>query len=300
MRYGYYRRMQQRPTNGLRGWLWAALAALALIAIMAASLGMYAVGKNRADRVYSYGAVDAPDRVEVGVTVIRIDTATQTAVIAVNVFPRGAFADGAGDLRSDAKLLLPTAAKSDPIPLKAGQPVSTIDTRLEMLGTTTDYPFDTYRTRAVVQVLAADDRELPAMVTIANNDSFFQIASRFSAADPGDPALIDLTLDADRTTPTTIFAVFLMVLMLGLAIAALTTAYYVLRWRRGLLFPACSLLAVMLFALVPLRNAVPGSPPIGSIIDFASFFLAEGIISVALIVSVIVGYRVEIARERAE
>ncbi|MFI5782444.1 DUF4436 family protein [Nocardia sp. NPDC051570] len=290
--------MQHRAKNGIRGWLWAALAALALIAIMAASLGMYEVGRNRADKVYSFGGIDAPDRAEVSLSISRIDTATQTATIAVNVFARGALADEAGDFRTDAVLLMPTAAKSDPIPLKAGHPVSTIDTRLELLGTTTDYPFDTYHTRPVVQVLGSDGRAVPTMVTIANNDAFFQLASRFSAADGGDPTLVDLTLDARRTTPTTTFAVFLMVLMLGLAIAVVTTAYYVLRWRRGLLFPACSLMAVMLFAVVPLRNAVPGNPPIGSVIDFASFFLAEGIISVALIVTVMIGYRVEIAMER--
>jgi hypothetical protein len=88
-------------------------------------------------------------------------------------------------------------------------------------------------------------------------------------------------------------------LMLGLAAAAAIAAYYVLRPKRGLHFSACSMLAGMLFALIPLRNAVPGSPPLGSIIDFASFFIAEAVISISLISCIILGYRHEMEIEKA-
>jgi hypothetical protein len=49
---------------------------------------------------------------------------------------------------------------------------------------------------------------------------------------------------------------------------------------------------------VPLRNAAPGAPPIGSVIDFGSFFIAEGLIFLSLIAAVVLGYRVERAKER--
>ncbi|MBN3511140.1 DUF4436 family protein [Mycolicibacterium septicum] len=59
------------------------------------------------------------------------------------------------------------------------------------------------------------------------------------------------------------------------------------------------MMAALLFALIPFRNAVPGNPPIGSVIDFASFFIAETVISIALIASVVIGYRFEMANETA-
>jgi len=59
-------------------------------------------------------------------------------------------------------------------------------------------------------------------------------------------------------------------------------------------------MAAILFALIPLRNAVPGNPPIGSIIDFGSFFIAEAIISLALISGIVIGFRHQLAIERAE
>lgn len=41
------------------------------------------------------------------------------------------------------------------------------------------------------------------------------------------------------------------------------------------------MMAAMLFVLVPLCNAVPGSPAIGSEIDFAYFFVTEIIVAVS-------------------
>ncbi|MBF6330320.1 DUF4436 family protein [Nocardia transvalensis] len=290
--------MQHRAKSKQRGLFTALLAALALIAMVGAGLGMYVFGKHRADVSYSFGDLDRPDRVDVGVWVSRVDTATQTVMVDVNVSPQGALADDSGYFRSGAVLVMPSAAKSDPIKIAAGQPVSTIDTKFALLGTNTDYPFDRYRTRLAFQVFGADGHPLPTVTIVGNGDSFFKVGARLDTA--AEPSLTVLDTQIKRSTPTLVFALFIMVLMLGLAVAAATAAYYVLRWRRGLLFPACSMMAAVLFALVPLRNAVPGAPPIGSIIDFASFFLAEAIISVALITSVLIGYRVEIAKEFTE
>ncbi|MFD0574689.1 DUF4436 family protein [Kitasatospora gansuensis] len=52
-------------------------------------------------------------------------------------------------------------------------------------------------------------------------------------------------------------------------------------------------MAATLFALVGLRNAAPGSPPIGSVIDYVAFFWAEGIIAASLACTVAFGLRVE-------
>jgi len=43
----------------------------------------------------------------------------------------------------------------------------------------------------------------------------------------------------------------------------------------GLVWPAMGWMAATLFALVGFRNAAPGSPPIGALIDYGAFFWAE-------------------------
>lgn len=68
-------------------------------------------------------------------------------------------------------------------------------------------------------------------------------------------------------------------------------AYLLVRNRQGLQYSVYSVMGALLSAMVPLRNAVPGNPPIGSAIDFMAFFIAEAVISTSLITSVVVGYR---------
>jgi hypothetical protein len=45
-------------------------------------------------------------------------------------------------------------------------------------------------------------------------------------------------------------------------------------------------MGALLFALVPLRNAMPAVPPVGVLSDIVSFFWAEIIVAVCLVVSV--------------
>jgi hypothetical protein len=65
-----------------------------------------------------------------------------------------------------------------------------------------------------------------------------------------------------------------------------------------LFWSALGFLGTLLFALIPLRNAVPGDPPIGSLIDFASFFIAEGVVSISMIVTVLHGYLIEVSKKK--
>lgn len=56
----------------------------------------------------------------------------------------------------------------------------------------------------------------------------------------------------------------------------------------------------VLVALAAFRNTAPGSPPIGSILDYAAFLWAEAIIAVCVIVTVLSGNRVEGSPRPAE
>ncbi|MGH3581453.1 MAG: DUF4436 family protein [Mycobacterium sp.] len=268
-----------------------------LVAMLAASLGMYIPARTSQNSAVVEGEDANPDRVDVSAWITRVDTAAGTVSVSISdLLPRGALADDSGFLREDARLYVPTSLTNLSVPLKHGEVAPDIEQRFALTGVATDYPFDRYTTNLDIHVLDADGTELPTAVTLFSTDSFFSVRTAADTAGPGGVS-IDLTLK--RSTPTVVYALFIMVLMLGLAIAAATAAYYVLRGRRGLLFPACSMMAAMLFALVPLRNAVPGDPPIGSVIDFGSFFVAEIVISVSLIAGVVIGHHIERGKERA-
>lgn len=265
-----------------------------LIVMLAASLGMYYPTRTAENAARLSGDATIPDRIDVTAWVTHIDTTNGTVSVSISSLePHGSFADESGMFRNDVHLNASTSLSAPSVSVKRGEVAPDIDERFGLTGVVTDYPFDRYTATLDIRILDSAGNEVPTAITLFSTDPFFAMSDS-----DDDTGLINLTFT--RSTPTMVYAVFVMVLMLGLAIAAATAAYYILHGRRGLLFPACSMMAAMLFALVPLRNAVPGNPPIGSVIDFGSFFIAEIVISVSLIASVIIGHHFERANERSK
>lgn len=274
-----------------------AIAVVLLVAVIAASVTGYITSRQSTNQETVFGDPDNPNRVNVTVWITRVDSATQAlAVTVIDVTPSGSLADPDGNFARDATLT--TAAIGNwRAEIKAGDSAPDIEQRVGVVGTVTDYPFDRYTGRLEVHVLNSQNADVPVALTVLNTDPFFGIDT---SAGPASSGGVVVNLGVYRSAPTLIFAVFIMLLMLGLATGAVVAAFYVLHWRRGLIFPACSMMAAILFALIPLRNAVPGSPPIGSIIDFGSFFIAEAVISISLISSIVLGFRHQRSIERAE
>ncbi|AKK25659.1 hypothetical protein AB431_01830 [Mycobacterium sp. EPa45] len=273
------------------------IAVALLIAVMAASITGYLASRNNTDQESFFGDDNNPDRVNVTVWITKVDAATQQlSVTIVDVAPSGALADPDGNFAQDATLT--TAAIGNwRAEIKAGDSAPDIEQKVSVDGAVTDYPFDRYTGRLEVHVFNPQGNNVPVALTVVNTDPFFGITTKAATSQNGG-AVVNLGLH--RSAPTIIFAVFIMLLMLGLATGAVVAAFYILHWRRGLIFPGCSMMAAILFALIPLRNAVPGNPPIGSIIDFGSFFIAEAVISISLISSIILGFRHQRSIERAE
>jgi hypothetical protein len=280
----------------LFGSLKSIIAVVAVVLVTAGSLTVYLVERADGQVQVVMGDTTSPDRVDVHVFVQKVDPVAQEMSAQVEMVPEGAFADENGTPVQDLTIFT-NGTKGDTLPYKAGKSPSTTDVKLASNdGVITDYPFDSYKIDVGISVQTATGAA-PSSVTLINADSFFKIEPRDVKAEGG--ALI-FTVDATRSTGTFAFALFMMLFMWLLSLAAVMAAWFVIGNRRGLLWPPMSFMGALLFALVPLRNAAPGQPPIGSVIDFGSFFIAEGLISLSLIVTVVVGYWVERTKERKE
>jgi len=268
---------------------------VAVVLAISSSVGMYVLSQRIADHPTAFGDVDNPDRIDMVARSTRVDTVNRTVAVAISdIQAVGALKGPTGSFRTDLHVLT-TSTHNESVKLEQGQWAPDIDQAFTLGGTPTDYPFDRYFTLMEIRVVDPDGYLVPTSVSVYNTDPFFTATTDYDQVYSDG---VDIDLSLKRSVPTLFFALFIMVLMLGLALAATIAAYYVLRWRKGLQFSPASMMAGLLFALVPLRNAVPGSPPIGSIIDFTSFFIAEIIISVALISTVVFGHRTQMAKAR--
>lgn len=291
------KRLAKRTPDLRHGARAAGLTAVVLLVLIVGSLSMYWPTRTTQSETTTWGDADNPNRVDLTVWITKVDTAAETiSVTTTDIRPQGTLLDEDGFFLEDAKVFTLTSLQNTTVPINKGDYSPVIEQRFALVGMVTDYPFDRYSAALEFHVMGGPNgEELPVAVTLMSTDPFFAVSANEDQTQGGGA---NIALNLRRSTPTLVYTSFVMVLMLGLAVAAGTAAYYALKQRKGLLFPACSMMAGMLFALVPLRNAVPGSPPIGSIIDFASFFIAAITIAVSLITCVAVGYRVQLVKDR--
>jgi hypothetical protein len=264
------------------------------VLVTAGSLSVYFSQRAQSQSQTVLGDAAAADRVDVLFYVQKLDPVSQTLSAQVSIDPKGRFADADGFPAKDI-VLRQAASKGDTITFKAGKNPGVNDVQVLLSdGVITDYPFDSYK--ADFGFLAeSGDEAAPVAVTFASGDTFFGLNPRDSKTNDG---VFTFSADAGRTVGMFAFALFIMLFMWCLSIAAVIAATFAIAGRHGLLWPSMSFMGALLFALVPLRNAVPGGPPIGSVLDFGAFFIAEALISLSLISTVVVGYLVELRKKR--
>ncbi|GCD96087.1 DUF4436 family protein [Embleya hyalina] len=266
----------------------AVAAALALGVVLVVGVWLQ-VGERMALDTRHRASSSAPDRVDVRASVQRVDATARELVLRLLVTPRGSLAEDDGSAPAVGLSLQTSPEVRGDLNFPAHTRISTVDLQVALGGgSVSDYPFDDYRT--VLEFAAqAGGRPVPVNMTLSNSDALFALDVDASTDDG--VAVFDLGIE--RSGTVLLFGVFMMVAMWALAIAVLIGARTLVVGRRGLVWPALGWMAATLFALAAFRNTAPGSPPIGSLLDYLAFLWAEAIVAASLTVTVLVGAAVE-------
>ncbi|MCV7146585.1 DUF4436 domain-containing protein [Mycobacterium riyadhense] len=180
-----------------------------------------------------------------------------TTDIAVRLYPRSEL----GDLR-----------------FPAGQTPAQVSTTIEAHGDPGNWPFDSYKTEelsADVLVGSGDNRKkIPARVEVTGSlDGWDATVTRVrEASGPPSPRIRDnpdVIVELRRAKGPLIFDLGICVVLVSLPTLALLVAVPMALGRRKFLPPFATWYAANLFAIVPLRNILPGAPPPGAWIDQA-------------------------------
>jgi hypothetical protein len=284
---------------------------LLVVALTVLSISLYWLEHHKGHHPTVLGDTDNPDHVTLTILIQKIDPSTARVSAQLELKGAGSLVDEhTHDLKEDATLIS-NAVSNRTLVSKAHQRPEFVSVQFALRdGIITDYPFDSYTANFYFRVLVGDapnQRVVPIRVVFNNIDTFFKLSPKQEKSiqvhqDDGEAktittpqSLFAATTKVQRSTSTIVFAAFIMVFMWCLTIASLIAAWYIASGKFGLFWSALAFLGTLLFALIPLRDAVPGDPPIGSLIDFAAFFIAEGVVSISMIVTVLHGYHVEIS-----
>ena len=208
-----------------------------------------------------------------------LKTVANRLTIDVLVYPGVAEYDNRYDvLNTDVAVrLYPTSDLGD-LKYPKGKAPAQLSTTIEAHGDPGNWPFDSYRT----EPLSADAfvglgdnlKKVPARVEVTGSlDGWAVSVNRLH-----DPSALptsrgsdngDVVITFRRAKGPLIFDLGICLVLIALPTLALLVAVPMALGRRKFLPPFATWYAANLFAIVPLRNILPGSPPPGSWIDQA-------------------------------
>lgn len=137
------------------------------------------------------------------------------------------------------------------------------------------WPFDSHRVDVAVVSLQGDGADLTTIPTLLCGSAHVPGWTFTSEEVAGtDEVVIDgeqvtqVRITASRSVATVAFGIVILGLMAVLPVLCLTVAIIAYLGIRKVEATLTSWMAAMLFAIVPLRTFLPGSPPIGSWVDY--------------------------------
>ncbi|MDF2444187.1 MAG: hypothetical protein JWR01_2390 [Subtercola sp.] len=162
---------------------------------------------------------------------------------------------------------------SQTIDFAAGSIPATTTVSLFAPGAVENWPFDTYRSNLQLGVYVVKDGEPvalanPYIIGTGYLPGWSLSAPKPTLADRDGVGIFEVEITAVRSWSTLAFGILLLGLMVLIAALVLYVSTTVYRGQRKVEASFMSWIGAMLFATIPLRGFLPGSPPIGSWIDF--------------------------------
>lgn len=196
--------------------------------------------------------------------------------VTVLVYPKESLYDkNFGDLTTDAVVRLYPANDLGDLQYAVGKVPGQVPTSIEARGTPANWPFDSYTTDVIsadVFTGAGKDRQVDTarVEVVGALEGWDATVTRVHDPDNSDPDSRDnVIITLHRAKGTLIFDAGICLVLVALPALALWVAIPMVSGKAPFLPPFATWFAAMLFAIVPLRNFLPGSPPQGSWIDQA-------------------------------
>lgn len=246
----------------------------------------------------SGNSTDAPDLREpsdsgslVYLDVDTVDGSSFSIGARVSVYPGRALLDDNGYLANDLVVDVSPIAGDGRLEFAAGTRTGALPVTLYSDGDIKTWPFDTQEaTNIVVRVFSdsgAGRVPVTADVAVTNSLTGWTIEANDTDASGGQS--FDIT--AHRTAGSLIFALAICTVLVVLPGCTLFVAVQTVRQRRKFQPPMVTWFAVMLFAVLPIRNLFPGNPPIGSWVDYTVVLWVVAGLAVAMSLYVLSWWR---------
>jgi Domain of unknown function (DUF4436) len=281
---GFPVKRAQSKVRGRRWWPRLKRGAIALVVAacaMTATVVLYIDG-TASQRIPALGA-PTRDGTTVTLDVVSISSNYSELVGDLHIQPGPGLVDPATDALTQDLAVAVTSVTS---PVKRiyskGMLPGVFPVPLTLARDVERWPFDSYYTGPITVTLFTGPAQVPerANVTFVDRLAGWKVdVTRVNNANASSPYVAKL----QRSPSTMVFAMVILCIFVAIAAVGLFVAIQTARDPRRFQSPMTTWYAAMLFAVVPLRNALPGSPAFGSWIDLTIVLW----VLVALVVSML-------------
>lgn len=235
---------------------------VAAIAVYVTSIGLYAHGAS----VHHQAEVAAAgDRTTAILSVEDVQSNYSVLLVNLAISPASSLLDPRSQhINQDLSVWVRSAATPVHRTWTKGMLPGVFPVPLTIAGETERWPFDRYRSGPIeVQLLHGGENgePEPLPVTIVNHLPGWQVAVSDGAGVGSQHVTMRRSLSAAA------FGIVICGVLVAIAVLGLFVAIQTWRDRRKFQPPMTTWYAAMLFAVIPLRNALPGSPPFGGWVD---------------------------------
>jgi hypothetical protein len=277
----------ERPESTVRGRRWwprIRLGVIALVVIgcvMVTTVVLYVDGAA-SQRIPAHGAPTSAGTT-VTLDVVSISNNYSELVGDLIIKPGPALVDPATDgLKQDLTVAVTSVTAPVRRTYSKGMLPGVFPVPLTLARDVERWPFDTYYTGPITVTLFTGTGQVAerANVTFVDRLAGWKVqVARVNNAN----ALAPYEIQLQRSASTMVFAIVILCIFVAIAAVGLFVAIWTTRDPRRFQSPMTTWYAAMLFAVVPLRNALPGSPAFGSWIDLTIVLW----VLVALVVSML-------------
>jgi Domain of unknown function (DUF4436) len=217
-----------------------------------------------------------PDDTVVQIRLQELKPTTNRLTVNVIIYPGESLSDKRFDeLNTDIAVRLYPANDLGDLQFPKGKAPAQVNTTIEAHGNPGSWPFDSYHTEPqsadVFVGTGVNRKRIPAVVQVTGSmdgwDAEVQRSTDKSETGTHNTSSVVVTLQ--RAKGPLIFDLGIILVLVSLPTLALLVAIPMALGRRKFVPPFATWYAANLFAIVPLRNILPGAPPPGSMIDQA-------------------------------
>src|SRR6201997_1307610 len=217
-----------------------------------------------------------PDETVVQIRLEELRPTTNRLTVNVLIYPGESLEDKRFDeLNTDIAVRLYPPNDLGDLKYPAGKAPAQVSTTIQAHGDPGAWPFDSYRSEPISADVfvgsGAERKRLPALVQVTGAmDGWDASATRNSdTSETGSHNTSNVVVTLQRAKGPLIFDLGIILVLVSLPTLALVVAIPMAMGRRKFVPPFATWYAANLFAIVPLRNILPGAPPPGSMIDQA-------------------------------